>query len=82
MSTDDRVDLVVTGMTCASCAQRIERKLNKLDGVIRGDARHRFLVADVEIVIVDRFVLEHRTNGPARQDRIIADQFRNIRVGD
>ncbi|MEY2635237.1 MAG: hypothetical protein RIS75_1177, partial [Actinomycetota bacterium] len=33
MSTNDRVDLVVTGMTCSSCAQRIERKLNKLDGV-------------------------------------------------
>jgi Cu+-exporting ATPase len=29
----EKVDLVVTGMTCASCAQRIERKLNKLDGV-------------------------------------------------
>ena len=27
------VDLELTGMTCASCAQRIERKLNKLDGV-------------------------------------------------
>lgn len=27
------VDLVVTGMTCASCAMRIERKLNKIDGV-------------------------------------------------
>ena len=27
------VDLAVTGMTCASCAHRIERKLNKLDGV-------------------------------------------------
>ncbi len=25
--------LDVTGMTCASCAQRIERKLNKLGGV-------------------------------------------------
>lgn len=33
MSTNDQIDLVVTGMTCASCAQRIERKLNKLDGV-------------------------------------------------
>jgi Cu+-exporting ATPase len=29
----NQVDLVVTGMTCASCAQRIERKLNKLEGV-------------------------------------------------
>src|SRR5512133_1437920 len=35
--TDDRpqgtVELSITGMTCASCANRIERKLNKLDGV-------------------------------------------------
>ncbi|ATE57622.1 heavy metal translocating P-type ATPase [Actinosynnema pretiosum] len=28
-----RVELAITGMTCASCANRIERKLNKLDGV-------------------------------------------------
>ncbi len=27
------IDLAITGMTCASCANRIERKLNKLDGV-------------------------------------------------
>ncbi|MCH1868150.1 cation-translocating P-type ATPase [Nocardioides sp. CFH 31398] len=32
MSTQD-VELELTGMTCASCANRIERKLNKLDGV-------------------------------------------------
>lgn len=31
MTTD--VELNITGMTCASCANRIERKLNKLDGV-------------------------------------------------
>ena len=31
MSTD--VELAISGMTCASCANRIERKLNKLDGV-------------------------------------------------
>jgi len=27
------VDLAISGMTCASCAMRIEKKLNKLDGV-------------------------------------------------
>ncbi|MCE0486803.1 heavy metal translocating P-type ATPase [Ornithinimicrobium sediminis] len=27
------VDLAITGMTCASCSSRVERKLNKLDGV-------------------------------------------------
>jgi len=39
MSTDltadglSDVELDITGMTCASCANRIERKLNRLDGV-------------------------------------------------
>ncbi|MEZ5259048.1 MAG: cation transporter [Ilumatobacteraceae bacterium] len=28
-----RLDLPVSGMTCAACAMRIEKKLNKLDGV-------------------------------------------------
>jgi Cu+-exporting ATPase len=28
------IELPITGMTCASCANRIERKLNKLDGVL------------------------------------------------
>ena len=27
------VDLAIEGMTCASCAARVERRLNKLDGV-------------------------------------------------
>ncbi|PRX98060.1 heavy metal translocating P-type ATPase [Allonocardiopsis opalescens] len=29
----DRVELVIGGMTCASCAMRVEKRLNKLDGV-------------------------------------------------
>jgi P-type Cu+ transporter len=29
----ERVRLEIGGMTCASCAARIERKLNKLEGV-------------------------------------------------
>lgn len=32
-STGQLVDLDISGMTCASCANRIERKLNKIDGV-------------------------------------------------
>ena len=32
-SPTTQVELLLTGMTCASCANRIERKLNKLDGV-------------------------------------------------
>ncbi|WP_333893226.1 heavy metal translocating P-type ATPase [Mycolicibacterium gadium] len=30
---DRQVELSISGMTCASCANRIERKLNKLEGV-------------------------------------------------
>jgi P-type Cu+ transporter len=30
---NQHVELPITGMTCASCANRIERKLNRLDGV-------------------------------------------------
>ena len=32
-TTNTNVDLPISGMTCASCANRIERRLNKLDGV-------------------------------------------------
>ena len=33
MSTGTRLDLTIGGMTCASCAARVEKRLNKLDGV-------------------------------------------------
>src|SRR5262245_46797946 len=29
----NRIELAIGGMTCASCAARIEKKLNRLDGV-------------------------------------------------
>jgi Cu+-exporting ATPase len=32
-ATRERVDLPIEGMSCAACASRIERNLNKLDGV-------------------------------------------------
>ena len=32
-SPERSVDLVIGGMTCASCAARVEKKLNRLDGV-------------------------------------------------
>jgi Cu+-exporting ATPase len=32
-SSLEHVDLPISGMTCAACASRIERRLNKLDGV-------------------------------------------------
>lgn len=34
LPVDEQVVLAVTGMTCAACAARIEKKLNKIDGVV------------------------------------------------
>ncbi|HEX7131120.1 MAG TPA: heavy metal translocating P-type ATPase, partial [Iamia sp.] len=63
MSTETRaIDLAITGMTCASCATRVEKKLNRLDGVtasvnyateqarvtVDGDVSDDDLVATVE----------------------------------
>lgn len=33
MADTREIDLTITGMTCASCATRVEKKLNRLDGV-------------------------------------------------
>ncbi|MFE6736077.1 heavy metal translocating P-type ATPase [Microbacterium sp. NPDC057650] len=61
-AADNRIELAIGGMTCASCAMRIEKKLNKLDGVIAtvnyatekaqvsvdGDLDPAVLIAEVE----------------------------------
>ena len=51
----ERVELPIEGMTCASCANRIERKLNKLDGVTASDnyATERALVSHPAAVSTD-----------------------------
>jgi Cu+-exporting ATPase len=33
LASSHRIELAIGGMTCASCANRVERKLNKVDGV-------------------------------------------------
>lgn len=38
----------ITGMTCASCAQNIEKGLNKLDGVVKASVNFSFEKAAVE----------------------------------
>ena len=44
------VELEISGMTCASCANRIERKLNKLDGVT---ATVNFATEKAKVTFVD-----------------------------
>ena len=52
------VELVIGGMTCASCATRIEKKLNKIDGVIAtvNFATEKARVAFGEDVTADQLV--------------------------
>jgi len=54
----ERIEFPITGMTCASCANRIERKLNKLGGVAAtvNYATERATVEYQETVAVDELI--------------------------
>jgi P-type Cu+ transporter len=51
-----RMDLPITGMTCASCANRIERRLNKLDGVT---ASVNYATETASVEVQDGVEVEH-----------------------
>ena len=42
-----RIELEIGGMTCASCAARVEKKLNKLDGVVLANVNYATELASV-----------------------------------
>lgn len=44
----EKAELVLTGMTCAACATRIEKGLNKLDGVIHANVNLALERASIE----------------------------------
>ncbi len=80
-----RVELDIGGMTCASCAARIERKLNKLDGVVAtvNYATEKARVTYPENVTTDDLVAHRRADRlhrrrcpgrpPGRRRRAAAD---------
>lgn len=47
-NTVDSIELDIAGMTCASCAMRIEKKLNRLDGV---DARVNYATEKASVTV-------------------------------
>jgi len=77
--TEREVQLDITGMTCASCAMRIEKRLNKLDGVsatvnyatekakvtVTGDVTTADLVSAVEAVGYSAALPRTATNAQA-----------------
>ena len=48
VSSDERIDLPITGMTCAACANRIERTLNKTPGVRKAGVNYATARATVD----------------------------------
>ena len=72
-TTDRReVTLAVGGMTCASCAARVEKRLNRIDGVI---ASVNFATEQATIDFPDE---RHpaRPGGRGRRDRLHRDTAR------
>ena len=89
--TPQRVELVIGGMTCASCAGRIERKLNRMPGV-QASVNYATEKAVVELpegtTVADAVATVQATGytaavpeppRPARTDRVPAD---SASVGD
>lgn len=74
-----RIELEVSGMTCGACAARVERKLNKVDGV-RASVNYATRVATVDApiayddadlcAVVDKagYSAQRRSTGPADPD--------------
>ena len=59
------VDLAITGMTCASCSARIEKKLGRLDGVdaVVNLATEKATVRYAEPVTVEELLSTVRATG-------------------
>ncbi len=81
----ERVDLPITGMTCAACARRIERRLNKTPGVRRAGVNFATSRATVEYspqaTSVGHLIeavkdVGYGTAGTARADFIVDDSAR------
>jgi copper chaperone CopZ len=67
----DHAELPIEGMTCASCAARIERGLGKLDGVELATVNYATARATVtfdpavtDIAALEKFILEQLTPIP------------------
>ena len=76
---DHVLELAIGGMTCASCANRIERKLNKLEGVTAtvNYATEKAKVSYAEGVSTDDLVAAARDalGGPAQGDAAPLSQW-------
>ena len=92
--TDRQIELRIGGMTCASCAARIEKKLNRMDGVIASvnyatekalvtvddpSVTAEQLVATVEAVGYTAAVPAPASTDPSEEASEVDDETRSLR---
>ena len=80
------IDLAIGGMTCASCAARVEKRLNRMDGVT---AQVNFATEKARVqvpagVSADDLIAEVEATGYGRGpfDRHLADRRSRRRLAD
>jgi P-type Cu+ transporter len=93
--TPSRVALSVSGMSCAACAARVERTLNKIDGVtatvnfatrVATVEAAGAITADVLCSAVDKAgysaqeIVDHAVVDSAPEDEVVRDLFRRLVV--
>ncbi len=66
-----RQDLAIEGMTCAACANRIQRKLTRLDGV--AEAQVNFATGRATVLADD--------DGPAVADELLVATIEGLGYG-
>jgi Cu+-exporting ATPase len=79
---DERsVDLAIGGMTCASCAARVEKKLNRLDGVtasVNFATERAHVVAPSNVTVADLVATVERTGYTAAPATTASDEDESL----
>ncbi|BBH71559.1 carbonate dehydratase [Actinoplanes sp. OR16] len=68
----NRIELAIGGMTCASCASRIEKKLNRMDGVtatVNYATEKATVTVDGQVTTADLIATVEKTGYTATPDR-------------
>ena len=87
MAMTQHLELPITGMTCASCAARVEKRLNTLDGVHATTITYAILAQEFINVMVNAGVVFNQVDGQTPRPNPINIDFaamirRDSLVGD
>ena len=78
---DRDVEVAIEGMTCASCAARIEKKLNKVDGVtasVNYATEKAKILAPTTLALADLLAVDEKTGYGAKEPDPAAPQLDRV----